>query len=194
MWKKEWRTQPAVPIELIRKVERQTVYMRLGKWVLLLPLAILLFVTAGAVMDPTPVNIILAVGLWLLSIILNAAEAGRNKLRKKLLAPAAETTAAYVELSIERCRVQSEGLRVSKIAMVPMWAFISAAQYSIFYKTFVESGEFGSNGYWIVIAGLAIGLAPLPFVYMGLARAERKERAELDYLLKLKGQVEGKEE
>ena len=52
MWRKEWHTQPAVPIELIRKVERQTVYMRLGKWVLTLPLLILLAGTAGAVMRP----------------------------------------------------------------------------------------------------------------------------------------------
>src|SRR5688500_18273357 len=102
MWRKEWHTQPAVPIELIRKVERQTVYMRLAKWVLILPLLILLAVTAGAVMHPTPGNILLAVGMWLFTLILSAADAGKKKLREKLLAPAAETTAAYVELSIER--------------------------------------------------------------------------------------------
>jgi hypothetical protein len=45
----------------------------------------------------------------------------------------------------------------------------------------------------IMIASLAFNLVPLLFVYKGLARAERKERAELDYLLNLKSQVEGKE-
>ena len=188
MWRREWHRQPAVPIELIRKVERQTVYMRLGKWVLLFPLLILLAVTTVAAMHPSPGKILLAVGLWLFVLILTAADAGREKLRKKLLAPAAETTAAYVELSIERCRVQSEALRVAKIAILPMWAFILAAQYMIF----MESGKFDSTIAHRIIF-LAIGLVPLPIVYKSLARVERKARTELDYLLNLKKQVEGKE-
>jgi hypothetical protein len=190
MWKREWRSLPAVPIELIRKVERQTVYMRLGKWVLILPLLILLAVTAGAVMRPTPGNILLAVGMWLFTLILSAADAGKMKLRKKLLAPAAETTAAYLELSIERCRFQSEGLRIVKFAVPLMTAFILVADYAIFR----ESGKFESPiAYWIMLASLAWASAPIWILFIVMRRVERKARAELAYLLNLKRQVEGEE-
>ena len=187
MWRREWRTQPAVPIELIRKVERQTVYMRLGKWVLILPLSILLATTVGAVIHPTPINIILTIGMWLFTLIIGAYD---TRKRKKLWAPAAETTAAYVELSIERCRHQSEQLRVVKVAIPLMTAFILFALYRIF----VESGKFESpTAYWIMIASLAWSSCPIWFVFIVMGRAERKARAELEYLLNLKSQVEEKE-
>ncbi len=187
MWRKEWHTQPAVPIELIRKVERQTVYMRLGKWVLILPLLILLTATVGAVMYPTPVNIILTVGMWVFTLILGATDIRK---RKKLWEPAAETTAAYLELSIERCRHQSAQLRVVKFAIPLMTAFILVALYAIF----VQSGKFESpTAYWIMIASLAWSSVPAWILPIVMRRAEKKAQAELDYLLNLKEQVEGKE-
>ena len=187
MWRKEWRTQPAVPIELIRKVERQTVYMRLGKWVLILPLSILLVGTAGAVIRPTPINIILTVGMWLFTLILGAMDVRK---RKNLWEPAAETTAAYLDLSIERCRHQSAQLRIVKFAIPLMTAFILVAVYTIFR----QSGKFESpTAYWIMIASLVWSSAPIWIVWMVMERVERKARAELDYLLNLKRQVEGKE-
>ncbi len=187
MWRKEWRTQPAVPIELIRKVERQTVYMRLAKWVLILPLSILLAGTVGAVIRPTPINIILTVGMWLFTLILGATDVRK---RKNLWEPAAETTAAYLDLSIERCRHQSAQLRVVKFAIPLMTAFILVAVYTIFR----QSGKFESpTAYWIMIASLVWSSAPIWIVFMVMGRVERKARAELDYLLNLKSQVEGKE-
>ena len=36
-WRQEWRGQPAVPIDLIRKVERETAYSTLGYLALILP-------------------------------------------------------------------------------------------------------------------------------------------------------------
>jgi hypothetical protein len=56
----------------------------------------------------------------------------------------------------------------------------------------MESGKFDSTIAHRIIY-LAIGLVPLPIVYKSLARVERKARTELDYLLNLKKQVEGKE-
>src|SRR5262249_561792 len=40
IWRRQWHSQPDVPIDLIRKVERQTVYMKLQRLALIAPVLV----------------------------------------------------------------------------------------------------------------------------------------------------------
>src|SRR5579871_684863 len=99
VWRRQWQGQPAVPIDLIRKVERETVYLRLGLYAIYIPYAIGIVTAIGAILNPTLLSIVFAFGLWLF-IIIARIFGGQNM--KGVWTPAAETTAAYVDLSILR--------------------------------------------------------------------------------------------
>ena len=112
MWRRQWQSQPAVPLDLIRKVERQTAYMRLSWIPQMAPALIGVFAVIGAVVSRHLGWIVLAAGIWTF-----LAVAWLFKLRntRGVWAPATETTAAYIELSIERCRRKLARFRFSRI-------------------------------------------------------------------------------
>jgi len=90
-WRRQWNSQPAVPIDLIRKVERQTVYMKLEQISLLLPALIGVATIVLAVRVRTFPWIILAIGIWFFNIIGGYIQI---KNTKGTWAPEADTTAA----------------------------------------------------------------------------------------------------
>jgi len=184
VWRREWQGQPAVPIALIRRVERGTVYLRLGQYALYLPLTITIVTTIGAILNPNLLSIVFASGLWLFMII------GRlfsRKNMKGVWAPAAETTVAYVDLSILRCRSRLSQIRFSNVLTPLLTTFVLVG----LYEMFASSGQLEKTEDYVIV-GLSflwtIGVVSL--VQIILARRRKKIAVELAYLLDLKRRME----
>src|SRR2546426_3679803 len=128
VWRGQWHAQPAVPIDLIRRVERQTVYMRLDWIPQILPALIGVGTVIGAVVTRNLNWVLLAVGTWAFIAI---AWRFMVENKKGVWAPAAETTAAYVELSIERCRRRLDNIRFGNVMSVLLTIFVLTADYTI---------------------------------------------------------------
>jgi hypothetical protein len=183
-WRRQWQGQPAVPIDLIRKVERGTIYLRVGEYAFYLPLAITIATTIGAFLNPNLLSILFAAGLWLFIII------GRifsNKNMKGVWAPTAETTAAYVDLSILRCRSRLSQIRFSNVLTPLITTFVLVG----LYEMFASSGKLEKTEDYVIV-GLSflwtIGVVSL--VQIILARQRKKIAVELAYLLDLKHRME----
>lgn len=108
-WRQEWQSQPVVPLDLRKRVERQTRFMKL---MLASDAAVTLAmggaVTRWAVHSPQPDIILLAVVTWLLFA---AAWTFTLKTNRGKWAPSDQDTAAFVDLALRRCRGKLAALR-----------------------------------------------------------------------------------
>jgi hypothetical protein len=183
IWRRQWHSQPAVPIDLIRKVERQTVYMKLQRLALIAPLSIGVGTVVLAVMMPTIPWILLAVGTWVFILIGLWFEMQNSK---GIWVPAAETTAAYVDLSIERCRRQMSAFRYFFVFAPLLTAFVMVAVFQVLasYDAIQTTRD-----YVFVAGSFAYSTAVVGVVAAGMVKKRRKVRAELDYLLNLQRQL-----
>src|SRR5262249_33436883 len=126
LWRKQWCGQPAVVMDLIRRVERETVQMRM-RWVtLLVPAAVATVATVQVATKPNTGGVLFVAGLWLF-IGITAWLVKRNL--RGVWTPAAETTAAYIELSIERCRRVKRGYIVGRTLGFFITAFVLFGVY-----------------------------------------------------------------
>lgn len=179
LWRRQWHSQPAIPIELIRKVERQTVYLKLQRLSLILPVLVGIGTIVLAFMTPTLPWILLSVGTWVF-IIVGLIFQFRND--KGIWAPAAETTAAYVDLSITRCRKQLNDIRYSFIFSPLLTTFVLVALYQVL----ADSGALRTARDYAIMAGSFLYAAGIVGIVLLLMRAKRKKvQAELAYLLDL---------
>lgn len=103
-WREQWlaNTPPVVPRELKRKVERQS---RLMRWMVMLEVLVTVVIgggyTALAWREPSPEMIVLAAGVWILfAIVWTFAVMNRRGTWN----PEQATTAAFIDLSLRRCR------------------------------------------------------------------------------------------
>ena len=183
VWRRQWQSQPAVPIELIRKVERQTVYLKL-EWIsMILPMLMGIGIIVAAVINPTIPFIILAVGTWLF-IILGTIIQYQND--KGIWAPAKETTAAYVDLSIRRCRRKLYAIRYGLVFSSLFTVFILVVNYQVL----ASLGAFRTFEDYLAAAGAYLFAAVVVAIVMFLTTGKRKKtQAELDYLLNLQRQL-----
>jgi hypothetical protein len=69
VWRRQWHSQPAVPMDLIRKVERETVYMRLDWVSQIMPALIGVGAIIGAVVTHNISWVLLAAGTWMFIFI-----------------------------------------------------------------------------------------------------------------------------
>ena len=180
-WRRQWNSQPAVPIDLIRKVERQTVYMKLEQISLLLPALIGVATIVLAVRVRTFPWIILAIGIWFFNIIGGYIQI---KNAKGTWAPEADTTAAYVELSIARCRAKLKNIRLFYVLGPSLFAFVSAVNFSIIYPVLKTTRD-----HLIMFGGLAEAAAVMGFVTWLMSNKGKKVRAELTYLMNLQREL-----
>src|SRR5262249_16093130 len=142
-WRREWQAQPAVPLDVIHKVERDTVRMRWARWALLAPTAVAAGTTVIAATNPRIDSALFACGMWVLVVL--SWLASENNL-KGLWAPAKQTTAAYLDLAIERARKAINGVRAGRIVSPLITAFVLAGVWEgMKSQGRIESAE----GYWI---------------------------------------------
>jgi hypothetical protein len=183
VWRRQWHSQPAVPIDLIRKVERQTVYMRL-EWILqILPGLVGLGTIVAAIVMQTLPWILLAIGTWVFILI------GWYFMVKNLRgvwAPTAETTAAYVELSIERCRRKLDNFRFGKVMSVLLTMFVMVALYQLL----ASGGALRTTEDYLAMVGSFLFATAVVLVVLKLSSGKRrKTEEELAYLLNLQRQL-----
>jgi hypothetical protein len=183
VWRRQWHSQPAVPIDLIRKVERQTVYMRLN-WILqILPGLVGVGTIIFAFNMPTLPRILLAIGTWIFILI------GWRFMIENLRgvwAPTAETTAAYVELSIERCRRKLKDFRFGNVLSVLLTAFVMI----VLYQVLASAGALRTTEDYLTMVGSFLFAAAIVAVVLLRQSGKRKKtEEELAYLLNLQRQL-----
>ena len=188
MWRRQWQGEPAEVVDLIRKVERGTVAMRMGKYLLLAPAVVASVATTLVAMSPSIGGILFVVGLWL---FLGFSLWFDNRNMIGVLTPDAETTSAYLELSIERCKRGLRGFRVGRVMSVLVTAFVLFGVY----QGLRSGGKLNNaTSYWIVAATFLYTIAVVGFVMVVHYRAEKKTRAELEYLKDLQGRLSLRQE
>lgn len=180
VWRRQWQSQPQTPIDLIRKVEQQSVHM---KYYRLLEYLVTIFMGGGsivaAVITRDPNVVLLAVGT-----VIAIALAWRFALKhtRGLWAPGAPTTEAYIDLSIRRCRWTIADARYDSIQGVLLTAFV----FYVDYRILVDHGKWtppGPFGFWILGAIICLLLVS------AFSKKGKKAKAELDYLIDLQTQV-----
>jgi hypothetical protein len=183
VWRRAWHSQPAIPIELIRMVERKTVEMRMDWHSQIAPALIGVGTIVAAVIQQTVPWILLAIGTWLFIIL---GWVFIITLRRGVWAPAAETTTAYVDLSIERCRRELKHIRYGSVMAVLLTIFVLVSDYQILR----HAGSLNSARDFVVfaIATVIVAIATSGIlVYQ--AKKRRKTEMELRYLLDLQRQL-----
>jgi len=184
VWRRQWRGQPEVPIDLIRKVERQTVYGRIGLLANVLPLLIAIATSVAAFNNPNPLSILFACGLWVF-IFMGWLFGIRNS--KGTWAPAAQTTAAYVELSIARCRSYLNSFRFTVVMSILLTVFVLVGMYEMLSS----AGRLQRRAsYEAVALSFLWTIGVISFVLFLLSRKRRKTKIELAYLLDLQHKLE----
>lgn len=184
VWRRQWRGQPEVPIDLIRKIERQTLYARIGLLLNILPLSIAIVVSVGAFMNPNPLSILIACGFWFFNFM-GWLFGVRNS--KGTWAPAAETTAAYVELSIARCRSYLASFRFMVVFSTLLTVFVLVAVY----EALSSRGRLQTSAsYEAVALSFLWTMGVMSLVLFLYDRKRRKTKIELAYLLDLQHKLE----
>jgi hypothetical protein len=186
VWRRQWHSQPAVPIDLIRRVERQTVYMRLD-WILqILPGLVGVGTIIAAIMMQSLAWILLAIGTWLF-IVIGWLFMAKNT--RGVWAPSAETTAGYVELSIERCRRKLTNSRFTKVMTVLLTGFVLTVDYSVL----ASSGALRTTkDYLIMTAAFVFTIAIVSVILIIQVRKQKNTEKELAFLLNLQRQLENR--
>jgi hypothetical protein len=179
-WREQWQSDTVVPLDLRRKVERQSRFMKI-----LLIADILVTITIGgaaaawAVRSPQPEIILLAVMTW---VFIVTAWTFSVTVNRGNWAPAAQSTAAFVDLSVRRCRSRLLALRFA------MGLFI-------FQTVFVLSWVYRNSPSrqqpvltWLLFSSVAIDMVWLcTLAFFGFVIwFRRRKRAELACLLDLR--------
>jgi hypothetical protein len=185
VWRRQWHGQPAVPIDLIRKIERETVRMRFGLLVLIVPLLIGVIAIVGAIAKPSFLSILMACGMWLFIFM---SWLFGNKNNKGIWAPAADTTAAYVDLAITRCRSNLSSFRFANVFSPLLTVFVLAAVYEGLADKLQKAADYIPLAFSFLWT-----IAVISFVLIILARKRKQVQVELDYWLDLRRRLQGEQ-
>ena len=156
-WRRQWEAGPSVLPDLKRRVERETRAMRLF---VIAEIVITVVFCGGslawAVLSRRADVLVLAVGIWVFTA---AAWAMSFLLRRDAWAPATLTTAAFLDLSILRCRRRREAIVAQSVLYVMILAF-NLAWIHLGRSDRPELLSFlvspGVSWVWLVTAALAI--------------------------------------
>ncbi len=178
-WREQWQTDAAVPADLRRRVERQTFWMKIA----LVADVLVTVVIGGGVTwlvarAPQPAMFVLAGATWLFIAV---AWIFALRVNHRNWEPAAMDTAAFVDLSIRRCRGRLAALRFGVVLFVTEIIFCLAWIY------FNTPGLHQSLGSWLFFGSVAIDFVWLftAAFFVLVAWYWRRKRAELSYLLGL---------
>jgi hypothetical protein len=184
MWRQQWQGQPSAVVDLIRRVERETVEMRMAPLALFAPAAVGFVATVFVAMSPSLGGILFVAGLWLFGTFTLLFIKWNYK---GAWTPQAETTTAYLELSILRCRRKLRDFRVGRVMAVLVTAFVLAGVY-LFLRNVGALKT--ALGYWITVATFVWTIAIVAIaMIVGPYRMKGKTHAELEYLLSLQRQL-----
>ena len=170
LWSREWQSENAVPANLRKAVERQSRWMRIA-------LAADILVTVGiggaalllAVRSPRPEYVLLAAVTW---FFIAAAWTFSLLVNRGNWSPAALDTAAFVELSVRRCRSRLAAVWFGAALYLVEMAFCLGWLYRYAPRPWTPPWS------W---------LAPATLLFSGgLVWYRRKKRAELAWLLTLR--------
>ncbi|MGA2741471.1 MAG: hypothetical protein ABSG65_29055 [Bryobacteraceae bacterium] len=177
-WRRQWQAETSVPDDLRRRVERQSRWLKAGLAAdILVTVAIGGGVIALAARAPRPDMLLLAAATW---SFIAAAWAFRLTITRGLWSPTAIDTAAFVDLSIRRCRAQlaatlfGAGLFVCEMAFCLGWIYRHSAPHAPLLRWLF--GSFTGGIGW---------LCSLTF-FVFLLWYRRKKRAEMAWLLSLR--------
>jgi hypothetical protein len=178
-WRQQWQSGTAVPLDLRRKVERQSLFMKLALIAdILVTVTIGGGTTAWALRSPQPEVVFLAIATW---IFIATAWAFSLLLNRGSWSPSAQDTAAFIDLSVRRCRGKlaavsfGAGLFLLQIAFVLGWVY----RYSPAHQTPLLT--------WLFFGSIPIDIVWLCTVafFAFLVWYRRRKRAELAYFLGL---------
>ena len=179
-WQRHWHAQPSVPMDLFRKVEDGTTYMRHFR---VAEILVTVFMGGGtlawAVFYPSVNWILLASGTWFAIIV---AWIYSLRSTRGIWAATAPTTAAYLDLSIRRCRWRMRNARYDIVQGVLLSAFVLVIDYRV-----LSEWNDKAPPIWLFV-GLFVLLSVSMVVFFGSKR--RKAQAELAYLLDLQKQMD----
>jgi hypothetical protein len=182
-WRSDWQTTSPVPVDLTRRVERETRSMR--RYLLLEILITVVFgggTIAVAALSDWDDALVLAVGVW---IFIGVAWTMSMLLRRGAWAPLTATTAAFLELSILRCQRRREAVVAQAVLYVTLLSFLLWWIYGHRSHQFEDVWDFLASGelWWVWLVTLV--LAALA------ARQRQRLGWELDALTALRDAFEG---
>ena len=183
IWRKQWQSEIPVSLDLRRKVERQTRWMKIGR---LGDILVTIVIGGGtiflALRSPEASKVLLAVVTWLL---LAAAWAFSLTVNRGNWSPSALDTAAFVELSVRRCRSRlatvwfAAVLFLCNIGFSLGWAYINSPEHRKPLLAWLFFGSLPIDIVW---------LSTLAF-FIFLVWYHARKRAELACLLKIREQM-----
>ena len=120
-WRRQWQTDEVIPHDLRQRVERETRNLRRGIYAQIAVTAVMGGGSAGwAMVSQRPLAVALAAGIWFFIAIAWATSLG---LSRDIVRPSAATAAAFLDLSIRRCRRRLQGLTAQAVLYVLILAF-----------------------------------------------------------------------
>lgn len=181
-WRSDWQTASAAPVDLTRRVERETRSMR--RYMLFEILITVVFgggTIVGAALATWDDALVLTVGVW---IFIGVAWTMSMLLRRGAWAPITATTAAFLELSILRCQRRREAVLAQAVLYVTLLSFLLWWIYGH------RSHEF--EGVSAFLASTELWWVWLVTVVLAALAARQRQRLglELDALTALRDAIE----
>jgi hypothetical protein len=180
VWRRQWQSGTTVPLDLRRRVERQSRSMKIALIADVLVTITIGGATAGwAIRSPQRENVLLAVATWVFIAIAWTFSLTRNRGN---WAPSARDTAAFVDLSLRRCRAKlaavwfAAGLFVVQIVFVLAWVYRNSPAHRQPLSTWLFFGSPPIDVVWICTLGF----------FGFLVWYRRRKRAEWASLISLR--------
>jgi hypothetical protein len=183
VWREAWQSGTSGLADLQKKVERQSRFMRFA---LLIDVVVTIGVGGGvivyAVLSPQPDVLLLAAVTWL---FLAAAWMFSLSVNRGNWSPLAMDTAAFLDVSIRRCRGRLKAVRFGATLFVTEIVFCLGWIYSHSYQQKTTLLR------WLLFSSISIGAVWLMTLVFALFLFwyRKRKNAELVYLLGLREQT-----
>jgi hypothetical protein len=186
VWRRQWAAQTDTgndahwAEDLKRRVARDSRLMKIG---LIAPILVTIGVgggfTALALTSASPVNVVLVAEVW---FFIAVAWAGCLWLARGTWRPLGETTAAFADISIRRCRSNV------RTASFGVWLYLFQLAFTVLWHLNSLSVELTVLlTTWPVVL---IGWLGLPAIFAWRFWFVRRQRAKLEHLLDLQRQLQ----
>ena len=183
--REEWQSGTTVSLDLRQKVARQSRLMRIAVvGDILVTVTIGGGVIAYAVRSTQPDAVLLAIATWL---FLAAAWSFSLTVNRGAWSPASMDMAAFLDLSVRRCRGRLTAVRFAAVLFVTEIVFCLDWIYNHSYRQQMPLLR------WLLFSSASIDIVWLITLgfFAGLVWYRRRKRAELINLLDLQKQMEG---
>ena len=182
LWRRQWQSETTVPLDLRKRVERQTRFMKIG---LLADILVTIVIGGGAIvwalLSPQSDIVLLAAVTWL---FLAAAWTFSLTVNRRNWSPSTLDTAAFVELSVRRCAGRLAAVRFGVVLFLCEIVFGLGWVY-----------RHSPEGRMPLLPWLFFSSLPIDIVWLATAAFSffvvwyrRRKRAELAYFLNLRGE------